>query len=210
VTSTGVDRQTIVRAIIDHVVVEVIDNNERVRVTIHWAGGFESHHEIRKSVQRFEQLEFASDIRAKIIAMKQSGACHQAIADALNGEGFRSTTGTEFTLPIISSLCKRFRAEGVDLKVCDLSGSASSAQGSADVWNLTALASQLGIKRETLNTWRRRGWVNADRNGQRWLFHADTTELKRLHQRVQYKRMALHKTPEKRTVPKQQKGSRSP
>ena len=97
---------------LDHVVVEVIDNSERVRVTIHWAGGFESHHEIRKSVQRFEQLEFASDIRAKIISMKQSGACHQAVADALNGEGFRSTTGTEFTLPIISSTVRdwsRFR-----------------------------------------------------------------------------------------------------
>lgn len=210
VTSTGVDRQTIVRAIIDDVVVEVINNNERVRVTIHWAGGFESHHEIRKSVQRFDQLEFASEIRAKIIAMKQSGKCHQAIADALNREGFRSTTGAEFTLPVISTLCKRFREEGVDLSVSAVSRSASSTQIPAAVWNLTDLASQLGIKRETLNTWRRRGWVNADRNGQRWLFHADAAELKRLHQLAQHKRMPLHKTPEILTTPKQQKGSKSP
>ncbi len=206
VTSTGIDRQTIVRALIDHVAVEVIDNCERVRVSIHWAGGFESHHEIRKSVQRFDQLESASTIRAKVIAMKQSGACHQAVADALNGEGFRSTSGSEFTTPIIRFLCKRIRAGGVDLNPVTVSPSLLSA----NVWTLARLASHLGIKRETLSTWRRRGWVNADRNGQRWLFHANAEELSRLRKLAEYKRIPLQKTPEKLTTPIQQKGSRSP
>jgi hypothetical protein len=206
VTSTGIDRQTIVRALIDHVAVEVIDNCERVRVSIHWAGGFESHHEIRKSVQRFDQLESASTIRAKVIAMKQSGASHQAVADALNGEGFRSTSGSEFKLPMISFLCKRIRAEGVDLNPAIVSPSLLSA----NVWTLTSLASYLEIKRETLSTWRRRGWVNADRNGQRWLFHANAEELRRLRKLAEYKRIPLQKTPEKLTTPKKQKGSSSP
>ncbi len=40
-STTDIDRQSIVRSMIDHVVVEVVDNTERLSVTIHWASGFE-------------------------------------------------------------------------------------------------------------------------------------------------------------------------
>jgi len=63
---------------------------------------------------------------------------------------------------------------------------------------------------ETLSTWRRRGWVDADRNGHRWLFRADATELKRLRQLAEHKRTALHKTPENLTTPKQKKSPNGP
>ena len=56
-STTDVDRQTIVRTIINDIVVEVIENTERVSVTVRWAGGFESQHETRRRVQSFEQLD---------------------------------------------------------------------------------------------------------------------------------------------------------
>jgi len=199
--TSGIDRQTIVRTLIEQIAVEVIDNSERVRVTIHWAGGFESHHEIRKSVQRFEQLESADEIRSKVIEMKRTGATHQVVADALIQAGFRATSGGEFTSPMISFLCCQLRRDGVDLH---------PAPQLANEWTLTSLAKHLGIKRETLSTWRRRGRVHAERNGQRWLFRADSAELKRLEKLAEYKRMALHKTPGKLTTPKRKKSPKGP
>lgn len=197
-TTSGVDRQTVFRTLIEHVVVEVIGRSERVRVTNHWIGGFESHHEIRRSVQKFEQLESTDVIREQIISMKQVGVTHSQVAVKLNANGYRSTQDGEFTAAIVSSLCKQFRHQGYDLSV------------TSSNWTLTNLAAELGIKRETLNTWRVRGWVNADRTGQRWVYRVDAEELSRLKRLVKYKRSPLNKTPKELTTPQQNQGSRSP
>ena len=61
-STENTDRQMVIRALIDRIVVEVLGGTERVTVAIHWAGGFESHHEIRRAVNRFEELEAASEI----------------------------------------------------------------------------------------------------------------------------------------------------
>ena len=200
-TTSGVDRQTIFRTLIDHVAVEVIGESERVRVSLHWHGGFESHHEIRRAVGGFEKLESADEIRRQIIDLKRGGCSHGVVATRLNAAGYRAAAGGEFTTPIVSSLCLRFRREGIDLPLL---------AENKEHWSLTALAEHLGIKRETLSTWRRRGWVNADRNGQRWVFRADAAELKRLRKLADYKRQGLQKTPTNLTTPKRAKGSTSP
>ena len=49
------DRQAIVRCLIDHVGVLVRGNTEHVDVTIHWAGGFASQHEIIRPVGCYDQ-----------------------------------------------------------------------------------------------------------------------------------------------------------
>lgn len=200
-TTTGVDRQTIFRALVDHVEVEVIHDTERVRVTLHWNGGFESHHEIRRAVGKFDKLESADEIRSRIIDLKRSGFSHTSVATRLNEAGFRAAAGGEFTTAIVSSLCRRFRREGTDL---------SPQPQHADNWTLTALAERLGIKRETLSTWRRRGWVQADRSGQRWVYRADPTELTRLKQLADYNRKGLQKTPENLTTPTNTRENRNP
>ena len=67
------DRQIVVRALIDRIVVEVLGGTERVSVAIHWAGGFESHHEIRRAVSRFEKLEAADEITQRIRELFDEG-----------------------------------------------------------------------------------------------------------------------------------------
>jgi len=51
------DRKQVVRLLLDRVEVDVHDNTERVSVRLHWSGGFESCHEIIRTVANFEQLE---------------------------------------------------------------------------------------------------------------------------------------------------------
>jgi len=70
-------------------------------------------------------------------------------------------------------------------------------------WKLGALARHLSVKTQTLSTWRRRGWVHADRNGNHWLLWADTDELRRLQRLAAHDRQELQLTPGNLTTPKQ-------
>jgi DNA invertase Pin-like site-specific DNA recombinase len=192
-STSGIERQTILRALVEQVLVEVIGQSERVAVSIRWAGGFESRHEIRRPVGKFEQLEAADAIRARIAAAKQQGATHAAVAAQLNAEQFRAASGGPFTAPIISQLWRKFAA--------DENQHQRAIQPPS--WKLGALARHLGVKPETLNTWRRRGWVHADRQGRHWLLWADADELLRLKRLAAHDRPALKRIPAHLTTPKQ-------
>jgi hypothetical protein len=192
-STSGIDRQMILRTLIDQVLVEVRGNSERVAVTIRWSGGFESHHEIRRPVGKFEQLEAADEIRSRIIALKQQGYPHHAVARHLNDEHFHSASGGPFTVPIVSQLCRKFRAESHLIDKPTVPG---------DRWKLGDLAKHLRIKPETLSTWRRRGWLYAEKIGQRWILWADAEELNRLQQLAEHGRKGLIKTPSQLTIPR--------
>jgi DNA invertase Pin-like site-specific DNA recombinase len=191
-STSGIERQIILRALVELVEVEVLGQSERVAVSIRWKGGFESRHEIRRAVGKFEQLESAAQIRARILELKHQGYTHQEVADRLNDEQFHSASGGSFTAVNIGNLCCKFREES---RLCD--------QLMAEHWRLTSLAKHLGIKPETLNTWRRRGWVHANRVARRWVLWADAEEVKRLKQLADHDRRRLKRTPSHLTTPKE-------
>ena len=172
-----IDKQHIVRELVDEVTVEVIDNIERVRVTIHWTGGYESHHEIMRAVGKFDQLEFADKIRDRILQMKRRGHTHQAVADDLNALGYQSAQKSQFTKAIISSLCRRFEAAGDS---CEAIG------GYEDYWTTKLLGERLMISTSTLRHWISRGWLNSTQSGERRIVWADKKELTRLTQLAEH------------------------
>ena len=55
-STTIQDRQTVVRQLIERVVIDTQGKTEVVDVTIHCVGGFVSQHEVRRSLGRYEQL----------------------------------------------------------------------------------------------------------------------------------------------------------
>jgi DNA invertase Pin-like site-specific DNA recombinase len=198
-STSGIERQTILRALVEQVVVEVLGHSERVAVSIRWAGGFESRHEIRRAVGKFEQLESADVIRARIVELKQQGWTHAAVAAQLNAEHHHSASGRPFTEPVVSQLCGQFRAAG--LLSDDEALSRNEDHGGSDYWRLGQLARYLGIKPETLSTWRRRGWVHAERVGARRMLWADAEELARLRRLTDHHRSGLQRTPPHLTTP---------
>ena len=113
----SIDRQIIIRSLIDQIVVEVLDGTERVSVAIHWAGGFESHHEIRWVVSRFERLEAADDITKRIQELLDEGYRLSDIADQLNREGYCPARGEKFTKTFVGVLCRKLRRLGEDSQV---------------------------------------------------------------------------------------------
>ena len=155
----------------------MIDNIERVRVTIAWTGGYESHHEITRAVGKFEQLEFADKIRDRIIQMKRRGHTYQAIAENLNTLGYQSAQKSHFTKAIVCSLCRQFEAAG---------NSCQAIGGYEDYWTMTLLGERLTIPSSTLRNWQSRGWLNSIRSGERWIVWADAKELTRLAQLAEH------------------------
>jgi hypothetical protein len=87
------------------------------------------------------------------------------------------------------------------LKRLRLSGHDTTKQEN-DYWKLSHLAKRLQIKKETLNTWRVRGWVQAIEHGGHWLLWADEDELQRLEKLVAYRRTKFSQTPTELTTPK--------
>ena len=88
-TTTAADRQEVVRHLVERVSVAVQGETEWVDVTIHWAGGFVSRHEVRRPVRRVEQLRDYAALMARVAELHGSGKTSGEVAEALNREGFR-------------------------------------------------------------------------------------------------------------------------
>ena len=77
-------------AIYQVLIVNVHDNSERISIVIHWAGGFESCHDIRRSVMTFAQLEGYEDLVQRALTLTLEGISSPAVAEILEREGYRS------------------------------------------------------------------------------------------------------------------------
>jgi DNA invertase Pin-like site-specific DNA recombinase len=180
-TTSPKDQQAILRHLIDFVTVVVQGESERVDVTIHWAGGFESQHEQTRPVARYDQLIDYSRLVARILELRKNGNTSAQIAQVLNQEGFkppkrRSTYNTAMVRQLLSRNLPRIEQSHA---------SADLIPVNSYEWLLTDLARELKMPATTLHNWLRRGWVEArklnDQRGQ-WVLWADNDEIVRLRQ----------------------------
>ena len=71
--TTAADRQRIVRLLVKEVVVAVRGESEWVDVTIHWAGGPSSSHELVRPVQRYQQMADYRRLLNRIDELRKAG-----------------------------------------------------------------------------------------------------------------------------------------
>lgn len=190
-STCNTDRQVVLRSLIDRVVVDVLGSTERVSVAIHWAGGFESHHEIRRAVSRFEDVEAADEIAKRIQELVDEGHRLMDIADQLNRDGYCSARGEKYTKTSVGALCRKLRRLGIISK---------HPAVKPDYWRPGSLATRLGVKPSTLSGWYRRGWVQARQVGGRRMYWADQAEMKRLDQLVARDRARFRSPPQELTT----------
>jgi hypothetical protein len=178
-TTTAADRQTIIRHLVQRVVVTVPDAKDLLTVTIHWVGGHVSQHEARRRVHRLEHLSQYEDLRARIIELHQTGWTGAQIATRLNQEGFHlPRSQTPFKALHVHSLLKR-----LGLSASSGHHLTHKPKGEPHEWCLADLARKLRIKIDKLQRWRRWGWVHSRRIPgvpNRWFIWADREELARL------------------------------
>jgi DNA invertase Pin-like site-specific DNA recombinase len=204
-TTAPSDRQTIVRQLVERVEVTVVDETERVDVAICWAGGYESRHEIRRTVSSYRRLAEGGHVLERVSELKRLGLRHAEVARRLNAEGFRAPRGNQFTVPMVTFLCHRSRQAGLLPTVSATQGNGqvvgNPTTGPLDFWRGASLSQRLNLPATTVNTWRRRGWVHARDCGGHWMYWADAAELERLGKLRHYPRQRLRAVPRELTTP---------
>jgi DNA invertase Pin-like site-specific DNA recombinase len=208
-STTIQQRQRIVRSLVERITVAIRGRTEWVDVTIRWAGGMESHHEVCRPVQKYEQLSNYRALRSRIVELRRGGATTAEIARRLNQEGFHPPQGpVQFNRYVVNQFLTR---EGL------LGPGTTKRINLEDLqrheWRLSDLAEELRMSPNTLHQWHRRGWIlgrkSAGLNGA-WILWADATELERLRRLRAWRRGGYnHKRPPELTTPRDpQRGTR--
>jgi len=171
--TTAADRQTIIRHLVDRVVVDVQGESEHVDVTIHWNGGFVSQHELIRPVGSYEQLSGYKELMVRVEGLRRSGLTSGQIADQLNDEGFHPPSGKTFNAMTVRRLLSRNRP------------SQDRECPEPPHWRLGDLGRKLDMPIRTLHTWLRRGWLHGKQSTGAhgpWILWVDDDELERLKQ----------------------------
>jgi hypothetical protein len=173
--TTNVDRKQIVRCLVERVTVHVRSDSEFAEATIHWAGGYESHHEIVRPVRRYEHLRDLEPLLDRAQELRESGQTIRQIAEQLNAEGFHTPTGRgRIKVPMVNQLLCR-RGVMADERAND------QLLGRHEWW-LSDLADELKTTRSKLQEWALRGWVHGRQTPVQgcWILWADQDERRRL------------------------------
>jgi DNA invertase Pin-like site-specific DNA recombinase len=178
-TTTAADRQRIVRLLVQEVAVTVRGESERVDVTIHWAGGFRSDHELVRPVQQYRQMADFERLLNRIDELRAAGRTLSEVAEQLNREGFHPPKrSASFTGAIVAGLLARRGRTGPRPRAVGEPGMLGEHE-----WLLTDLARELAMPQDTLHRWVRVGWVHARKlptPGGQWAIWADADELDRM------------------------------
>jgi len=179
-TTTVADRKRLLRAVIESVQVTADGATERVHATVTWAGGHQTHADLRRPVARIDQLSYYPALMQRIRALAGEGLGNTAIAGQLAAEGFRTPRLHErFHDGEIQQLIRRLGLRpGLDHDHRTDQGSLGPGQ-----WWLAALAREIGMPVATLFGWLKRGWVTGRQDTRapyRWIITADPAEVGRL------------------------------
>jgi DNA invertase Pin-like site-specific DNA recombinase len=183
-TTTQADRKSILRLMIESVIVRVVGETERVEVTICWHGGAQTQGEILRPVARLDQLSYYPALCQRLRDLVDEGLTTSQITKRINAEGFRPPKRVpRYTVGAISRLRSRLGL----VRPCRQTPPAALARH-ADEWLMSELAAHLDMPTVTLHHWIRRGIVQArqpDGPQGRWLIWADAEEVARLQKRRQ-------------------------
>jgi len=179
-TTSPRDRQRIVRLLVERVEVNVQGKTDHVDVSMHWSGGFNSHHELIRPVSGYQQMADYDRLVERVEELRREGRTFAVIAEHLNREGFRPLQNAEkFHIDIVSRLFRKLRQERPTARQI-----AKQDQLGKNEWLTIDLAEKLRMPKNTLLEWMRRGWVHVSRqlpgyNGRK-ICWVDAEEIARL------------------------------
>ena len=111
--TTAADRQRIVRLLVKEVVVAIRGESEWVDVTIHWAGGSSSSHELVRPVQRYQQMADCGRLLNRIDELRKAGQTLAEVAEQLNREGFHPRSAQRLSRVLSRAVCSPTAVEQV-------------------------------------------------------------------------------------------------
>lgn len=157
-TTTQAERQTIVRLVLERVLVEVVGGTEQVRVECHWHGGNRTRHQLTRPVARLQTLSTYAGLVARTADLQQSGHGFAKIAEILNREGWHPAKRREtFNAEMVHHLLIK---AGV---VVPKTRGPRRIERRPDEWTIRELAEKIGMPQPTLYTWVQQGRLRSRR-----------------------------------------------
>jgi DNA invertase Pin-like site-specific DNA recombinase len=170
------ERQTIVRLLLERVLVEVVNGSEQVRVECHWHGGNRTSHHLIRPVRRLDALSTYADLVTRVTALHCAGHSTADIAEALNREGWRPAKRRDtFNRSMVHHLL--LKSGVVEAK----HRRKLRIKRRADEWTIRELAEEIGMPQPTLYNWVQRGRLRSRlaraAGGRAKLVHADEATI---------------------------------
>jgi DNA invertase Pin-like site-specific DNA recombinase len=180
-TTTAMDRQTIVRQLVERILVTVIDNTEKVQTEIHWYGGHITHAWLDRPVAKLEQLAGYQAMMNRVKELQSQACTPSQIAEKLTTEGWKPPKRRPtFNATMVRCLLNR---QGIRIGTQKQQHTANIPRG-ADEWTLTELANELKMPEPTLYSWIKKGQVRARQikvdTRSFWVITANQQELEEL------------------------------
>jgi excisionase family DNA binding protein len=152
-TTTSEERQTIVRLLLERVLITVLDASEQVRLECHWQGGSKTTHTLIRPVARMKALSTYPALLARAVDLHREGNGCADIAAILNQEAWRPPKRRDtFTADMVRRLLIRAGViEPGQRRPRTL------PERQPDEWTIRELAEQLGVPQPTLYNWVRNG-----------------------------------------------------
>ena len=152
-TTTQAERQTIVRLLVERVLVEVVGDTEKVRVECHWHGGVRTTHELTRPVARVASLSTYAALTGRAAELRREGLECARIAEILNAEGWRPAKRRDtFNAPMVHHLLLKSGAETIKYR-----RRPPQIERLENEWTIRELAEEIGMPQPTLYTWVQKG-----------------------------------------------------
>jgi DNA invertase Pin-like site-specific DNA recombinase len=152
-TTTREERQSIVRLLLERILVEVVNGTEQVRIECHWHGGNRTSHQLARPVARMSALSTYTDLVARTAELRSAGYDFSQIAEVLNQEGWRPAKRREtFNTQMVHRLLIR-----AGVAVPRYRRRKRQIERNANEWTIGELAKHLGMPESTLYVWVQQG-----------------------------------------------------
>ncbi len=154
-TTQPIDRQQIIRILVEQVVATVRGQSDRLDVAITWTGGHVTQHETIRRVKLYEQLADFDKLLARVRQFHETGQTCEAIAEQLNAEGFHAPYRTRvFHKKNVGRFIRKYLTvdRPVRRRVRHLL--------KPDEWTPVDLAHRIGIGKTALYRWMERQWIH--------------------------------------------------
>ncbi len=151
------ERQTIVRLLLERVIVSVVDATEQVRLECHWHGGNRTTHQLVRPVARLKALSTYPDLAARAGELHREGRNCVEIAAILNQEGWRPPKRRDtFNGPMARRVLI-----GAGLIEAKRGTPRVVPDRRPDEWTIAELAAELGAPPATIYYWVQKGRLSS-------------------------------------------------